>query len=144
MLASRRSRSTWPEGDQRWLFVRIDLQEGKPAEYRRAVADVIYEAMTGVLKSPADDRFMVIAEHPASNLVIDPSYLGIRRTADAVVIQMTLDGKRTVDVKRDFYKAVARGLHERVGLRQEDVLINLVEVGREDWPYGNGEAQYVE
>ena len=32
MLASSRSRSTWPEGDQRWPFVRIDLQEGKPAE----------------------------------------------------------------------------------------------------------------
>jgi hypothetical protein len=32
-------------------LVRIDLREGAPAEYHRAVADVIYEAMTGVLKS---------------------------------------------------------------------------------------------
>jgi phenylpyruvate tautomerase PptA (4-oxalocrotonate tautomerase family) len=34
-------------------FVRIDLREGKPAEYRRAVADLIYEAMTGVSKVSA-------------------------------------------------------------------------------------------
>jgi hypothetical protein len=28
-------------------------------------------------------------------------------------------------------------------VRREDVLINLVEVGKENWSFGNGEAQYV-
>jgi hypothetical protein len=36
-------------------LVRIDLHEGRPADYRRTVADAVYEAMTAVLKSPADD-----------------------------------------------------------------------------------------
>ena len=42
-----------------------------------------------------------------------------------------------------FYKAVADGLHEQLKLRREDVLINLVEVRKEDWSFGNGVAQYV-
>jgi phenylpyruvate tautomerase PptA (4-oxalocrotonate tautomerase family) len=125
-------------------LVRIDLPEGKPAEYRRAIADVVYEAMTGTLKVPKDDRFMVIAEHASTNLVIDPGYLGINRTGDAILIQVTLNGGRSVEVKRDFYKAVALGLHERIGLRPEDVLINLVEVAKENWSFGNGEAQYAQ
>jgi 4-oxalocrotonate tautomerase len=33
-------------------------------------------------------------------------------------------------------------LHERLGLRREDVVINLVEVKKENWSFGNGEAQY--
>jgi phenylpyruvate tautomerase PptA (4-oxalocrotonate tautomerase family) len=46
-------------------------------------------------------------------------------------------------VKQEFYKAVADGLHERLKLRREDVFINLVEVKKENWSFGNGIAQYV-
>jgi phenylpyruvate tautomerase PptA (4-oxalocrotonate tautomerase family) len=47
---------------------------------------------------------------------------------------------RTVEQKQRFYKAVADGLHQRLGLRREDVFINLLEVTKEDWSFGNGEA----
>jgi 4-oxalocrotonate tautomerase len=125
-------------------LVRIDLPEGRSADYRRAVGDVIYEAIVGVLNAPKDDRFMVITGHPADGLDIDPSYLGIQRTADAIVIQVTLNEGRDVAMKRAFYQAVADGLHERVGLRREDVFISLVEVKKENWSFGNGEAQYAQ
>ncbi|MEN3286710.1 MAG: hypothetical protein V7634_1010, partial [Bradyrhizobium sp.] len=32
---------------------------------------------------------------------------------------------------------------ERPGLRREDVFVNLVEVQKENWSFGNGIAQYV-
>ena len=48
----------------------------------------------------------------------------------------------TVDQKSAFYKAIADGLHERLGLRREDALISLVEVSKENWSFGNGVAQY--
>ena len=123
-------------------FVRIDLARGKSADYRGSVGDVVYNAMLETLNVPQDDRFQVITEHDASSLVIDPNYLGIARTADCVVIQVTLNEGRTVEKKRAFYKAVADGLHARLQLRREDVLINLVEVSKENWSFGNGEAQY--
>ena len=123
-------------------LARIDLIEGKPADYRRTVGDVIYQAMLDTLKVPQGDRFQVITEHAAENLVFDPNYLGVSRTADCIFIQVTLNEGRTMEVKRAFYKAVADGLHERLGLRREDVVINLVEVGKGDWSFGNGIAQY--
>ena len=123
-------------------LVRIDLIQGKPADYRRALGDVVYEAMRAVLNVPAGDRFQVIAEHPAENFVFDPAYLGIARTADCVFIQVTLNAGRSMDMKRAFYRAVADGLHQRLGLRREDILINLVEVGKGDWSFGHGVAQY--
>ena len=123
-------------------LVRIDIPAGKPPEYVRAVADVVYEAMIAILNAPKDDRFQVVAEHTRDTLFIDPNYLGIERSADALIIQLTLNEGRTVEVKKAFYKAVADGLHERVGLRREDVFINLVEVKKENWSFGSGIAQY--
>jgi phenylpyruvate tautomerase PptA (4-oxalocrotonate tautomerase family) len=59
-----------------------------------------------------------------------------------VFIQLTLNAGRSLEQKKGFYKAVADGLHERLGLRREDVLINLVEVAKENWSFGNGVASY--
>ena len=123
-------------------LVRIDLARGKPSDYRRAVGEVVYDAMRTTLNVPEDDRFQIINEHPAENLSIDPGYLGIARTADCILIQITLNDGRTVEQKKAFYKAVADGLQQRVKLRGEDVFISLVEVRKENWSFGNGEAQY--
>ena len=123
-------------------LVRIDLARGKPSDYRRAVGEVLYDAMRTTLNVPEDDRFQIINEHLAENLIIDPGYLGIARTADCILIQITLNDGRTVEQKKAFYKAVADGLQQRVKLRREDVFISLVEVRKENWSFGNGEAQY--
>jgi 4-oxalocrotonate tautomerase len=123
-------------------LARIDLPTGKPPEYGLAVADVVYEAMIATLNAPKNDRFQVISEHTRETLIIDPTFLGIERSADALIIQLTLNEGRTLEVKNAFCKAVADGLHERVGLRREDVFISLVEVKKENWSFGNGIAQY--
>jgi 4-oxalocrotonate tautomerase len=116
--------------------------QGKSADYRKAIGDVIYEAMLQHFDVPKNDRFQVITEHPADGFIYDPTYLNIQRTLDCVFIQITLNEGRALEMKRGFYKAVADGLHERLKLRREDVLINLVEVKKENWSFGNGEAPY--
>jgi len=98
--------------------------------------------MLDVLNVPKDDRFHIITEHPKTDLQFDRNYLGVRRSDDCVFLQITLNGGRTVEMKQRFYKAVADGLHETLSLRREDVFINLVEVPKENWSFGNGEAQY--
>ena len=125
-------------------LARIDLVQGQSAEYRRVVGDVVYEAMVEVLKAPKDDRFQVITEHPADAIVADENYLGVRRTQECIFIQLTLNAGRTIEQKKAFYKAVADALHDRLGLRREDVFINLLEVQKENWSFGNGIAQYAE
>jgi 4-oxalocrotonate tautomerase len=124
-------------------LVRVELREGKTAEYREQIGEIVYRAMVEALNVPKDDRFQVITEHSAASLIFDPGYLGIHRSNDCVFIQITLNYGRSVEAKQRFYKAVADGLHEGVKLRREDVFINLVEVNKEDWSFGNGEAQYV-
>ena len=98
--------------------------------------------MVEVLNVPAEDRFQIVSEHDADSLIYDPTYLGISRSDDIVLIQITLNQGRTVEMKRQFYSAVAQALAARPGIRPQDVFINLVEVGKENWSFGDGIAQY--
>ena len=122
-------------------LVRIDLRKGKDAAYRQAVGRAVYEAMIGV-GVPANDRFIVVNEHDAGNFQYDPDYLGIHRTDDLVIIQITWNEGRTVEQKKQLYKLIAEGLAKAPGIRKEDVFIGLVEVKKENWSFGNGVAQY--
>jgi len=123
-------------------LVRIDLAAGKSPDYRRAIGEVVYEAMISTINVPKDDRFQIITEHAPVDFIADPTYLGVQRSPDCVIIQVTLNEGRTVDQKRAFYKVIADGLNSRLNLRREDVFISLVEVRKENWSFGNGEAQY--
>jgi 4-oxalocrotonate tautomerase len=122
-------------------LVRIDLRKGKDAAFRREVGRVVYDALISV-GVPEKDRFQVINEHDADGFLFDPDYLGINRTNDLVIIQITWNEGRTTAQKQALYRAVADGLHTALGLRREDVFINLVEVKKENWSFGNGIAQY--
>jgi phenylpyruvate tautomerase PptA (4-oxalocrotonate tautomerase family) len=124
-------------------LVRIDLLEGKPPEYRTQVGQIVYQALLDAFTVPKDDRFQIVTEHPKAELLFDRDYLGIHRSDDCIFVQITLSSGRTVEMKQRFYKAVADGLHEALKLRREDVFISLVEVPKENWSFGNGEAQYV-
>jgi phenylpyruvate tautomerase PptA (4-oxalocrotonate tautomerase family) len=124
-------------------LVRIDLPEATPPEHRQRIAEVVYDALINVAGAPVNDKFMIISEHKPAHLVMDPTYV-VERTERALIIQITLNVGRTVEVKKNLYRAIAAGLHERIGLRTEDVFISLVDVPKENWSLGLGEAQYVD
>ena len=124
-------------------IVRIDLIEGKSAEYRAQVGEIVYQTLQDVLDVPQGDRFQVIAEHPKSALPFDRDYPGVHRTDDCIFLQITLNAWRSIKLKQSFYKELTDRLCEGVKLRKEDVFINLVKVPKENWSYGDGLAQYV-
>jgi 4-oxalocrotonate tautomerase len=125
-------------------LTRIDIPRGESPRYRQTLRDIVYETLNTVMGVPDGDRFEVIAEHDPADLNISPDYLGIERSAAAIVIQITLNEGRAVEIKRAFYAALADALHDRLGIRREDVVISLLEVRTENWSFGNGLATYAE
>jgi 4-oxalocrotonate tautomerase len=123
-------------------LVRIAFLEGKPPEFGRQVADVVYRTMVDVMNVPQKDNFQIISQHSKESLIYDPAYLDIERSDGIIFIQITLNEGRSVEVKQAFYAAIAQRLNQELGIRREDVLINLVEVKKENWSFGNGTAQY--
>ncbi len=124
-------------------LTRVSLRRGKPAAYRKAILDGIYRALRATFDVPEEDRFMTITEHDEDNFSYSKSYLGIARSDDLVMIQLTVSNTRTLEKKKALYRAIVDNLAADPGLRPEDILINLVEVLPENWSFGHGVAQYV-
>ena len=123
-------------------LARIDLVRGKSASFRKTLGEVVYKAMLDTINVPAIDKFQIISEHAAEEFNIADSYLGNNYTQDIILIQITLNAGRTVEMKKAFFKRIADDLHEQLNVRREDVFMNLVEVAKENWSFGGGIAQY--
>jgi phenylpyruvate tautomerase PptA (4-oxalocrotonate tautomerase family) len=124
-------------------LVRIDICKNPDPSYARKLGNVVYQALKATINVPDRDNFQVLAEHDGDHFVYDPAYLGIERTDGLVFIQITISEGRTVEQKKLLYKTIAEGLNSEAGVRLGDVFINLLEVKKENWSFGNGMAQYV-
>jgi len=124
-------------------LVRIDLRKGKTAAYKKAIGDAIYRAMRETFTLPEEDRFMVVTEHDEDGFFYSRSYFNIDRTDNLVIIQITVTNSRNRDQKQALFARIAELLAEQPGARPQDVFINLLEVDKENWSFGNGFAQYV-
>ena len=123
-------------------LVRISLLQG-PDGFGRKVGAVVYRTMVDTIGVPPNDNFQVITEHSRDTLVFDRGYLGIERTDGFISIQITMSEGRSLQKKRLLYRTLVERLQRELNVRPEDVMINLVEVKKENWSFGLGEASYV-
>ena len=106
------------------------------------MGEIVYKAMIDLINVPHDDKFQVITEHDRDELNFAESYLGNSYSEDIVFIQVTLNAGRSVELKKAFYKRIVDEFQTQLRGRPDDVVINLVEVAKENWSFGHGIAQY--
>ncbi len=87
---------------------------------------------------------MLVDEYDAENFLYGEHYFGYARSNDLVIIQLTVSNTRTVEQKKALFARITEELANNPGVRREDVFINLVEVAKENWSFGNGLAQYAD
>jgi len=124
-------------------LVRISLLKGRNEADKLAIADGVYQSLREVFKVPENDKFVVFHEHGKADFVFDPSYLGIAHDDDLIIMQIAISEGRSVELKQELYRAIVARLKEKPGIEPRNVFINLVEVKKENWSFGDGEAQYV-
>jgi 4-oxalocrotonate tautomerase len=125
-------------------LVRITLRKGKTPEFLRDVSSAVHDALVAMANVPADDKFHIIEEVEPHQLVAHPTYGGVSRSDGLIVVQITLNAGRTVEIKRALYADIARRLQETADVRPDDLLVSLVEVTKENWSFGGGRATYAE
>lgn len=123
-------------------LVRITLRKGRSAEFLRDLGNAVHEALVSQANVPADDRFHIFEEVESDRLVAHPSYGGVERSEGLVIIQIFLNAGRTVEIKKNLYADIVKRMQAAVDVRPDDVLINLVEVTKENWSFGKGIATY--
>jgi hypothetical protein len=71
-------------------------------------------------------------------LIFDKNFLGLDRSNDFIPIQITSTVGNNLDSKLALYKFLSTELKEKLGLRPDDLTVNLVYVDRTDWSLGGG------
>jgi phenylpyruvate tautomerase PptA (4-oxalocrotonate tautomerase family) len=121
-------------------FARILLQNtDATAAEMRAIADAVQRAFVVSLAVPEGDRFQVVSSDGA--VIVDREYLGMDRSENMVVIQITMALGRTVEQKKALFRALADNL-ATLGVRGDDIFSTIIEVPRENFSFGRGIAQY--
>jgi phenylpyruvate tautomerase PptA (4-oxalocrotonate tautomerase family) len=123
-------------------LVRIDLAAGHSPEGLAAIARGVHDALVAAFAIPPDDRFAILTEHAASEMIHTSTYLGVTYTDGLTIVQITCNDGRTVEQKKALFAAIASNLAADPGVRPADVFVNLVEVRKENWSFGDGIAQY--
>ncbi len=124
-------------------LVRVSLQPGRTREQKKAIADAVYEAMRETVNIPENDRFILFDERSAENVFIDETYMGIQRTAEAVIVEITLRKGRATEVKQALYRSIVEKFSKAAGISKNNVMVVLRENDLADWSFGDGIAQYV-
>jgi Tautomerase enzyme. len=122
-------------------LVKIYVRKNKTDAALRAIGDAVHDALVAQANVPADDRFHILNRLERDQVVAHPSYGGVHRSEDIVIVEITLNAGRTVEVKKNLYADIAVRL-ETVGVRPDDVVVSLVEVTKENWSFGGGRATY--
>ncbi|HUP48927.1 MAG TPA: tautomerase family protein [Thermoanaerobaculia bacterium] len=123
-------------------LVEITLRKGHSPEFLRSAGEAVHEALVAEGNVPPDDRFQIFHLVDSGQVIAHPTYGGVSRSDDLVVIKITLNAGRTTEVKKKLYAEIARRLERAVDVRPDDVLVCLVEVSKENWSFGKGVATY--
>ena len=115
-------------------LIQIDLDRDLFDSLGDELSKAVHQAQLDALDIPADDLFQVFTPHGPGELRFDPGYNGVDRQR-LVLLRITMVHMFPADVKQRMYAALAKHL-EAAGVRHDDLLVSVVEVGFEDWYAG--------
>ncbi|MFC1287002.1 tautomerase family protein [Bacillus paralicheniformis] len=123
-------------------LLRFDLIEGRDEQALKKLLDTAHDAMVEAFNVPEKDRYQIVHQHSANELIIQDTGLGLNRSKDLVVISIT-SKTRTESQKQKLYALLAERLEAECGISPEDVMVSITENGDADWSFGLGEAQFL-
>jgi hypothetical protein len=123
-------------------LLRIDVIAGRSDAELTQLLDAIHGAMLAAFKVPERDRYQIVHEHPAAEMRIEDTGLGISRTEQIIVIQVTTRPRSRLE-KQNFYDLLCRELFRCCGIKASDVVVSIAQNADEDWSFGNGRAQFI-
>lgn len=100
-------------------LIRISLRAGKPADYRRAIAENIYELLRETFNVPEKDFFASVDELEPHD-IISSSMTATTSTSSAVTIWCSFNYFEQLELKKPLYRRIVEQLGKSQGLRPQD------------------------
>jgi phenylpyruvate tautomerase PptA (4-oxalocrotonate tautomerase family) len=119
----------------------IDVIEGRSEEELKELLDAIHSAMHAAFKVPEQDRDQIVHEHPAAEMRIEDTGLGIPRSERIVMVQVTT--RPRVSLRNRLSTICCQELLRRCEVKASDVVVSITQNAYEDWSFGYGRAQFI-
>lgn len=110
-------------------------------EQKIAIGNALNQSLVDALGIPKGDRFIVLSEHGDDELFIDPTFMEMKRSQNAMIISVLIGAHRPASDKSALLATITRLLERDVGVSPDDVFIALVPVPNENFSFGRGIAQ---
>jgi hypothetical protein len=123
-------------------LLRFDLIEGRDEKSLKKLLDVAHNAMVEAFKVPERDRYQIVHQHSANELIIEDTGLGFKRSKNLVILNI-VSKTRTTSQKELLYSLLASQLESECGISPQDLMVSITENGDADWSFGLGEAQFI-
>jgi hypothetical protein len=120
----------------------FDLIVGRSENQIKRLLDVTHEVMVNAFNVPERDRYQIVREHLPPRMILEDTGLGIERTANRMVLQVTTR-PRSRAMKQAFYRSLVEKLEAACGIAPSDVVVTFVTNTDEDWSFGLGRAQFL-
>ena len=111
------------------------------AEQKHALADALNQSLVQGLGIPEGDRFIMISEHGQNELFLDPTFMGMQRSSDAVIITILLGAHRPLKDKRAVAATINKLVVSALGISPDDIFIALIPTPNENFSFGRGQLQ---
>lgn len=123
-------------------LLNIDLIEGRSDDELKTLLDVIHDSVVKSLEVPVGDRYQIVSQHAANEMIIEDTGLGFKRSDKVVVIRM-ISSQRSEKQKKALYNTLCEELKEKCGVDGKDIMISITTNGAGDWSFGFGKAQFL-
>ncbi|MFL0574770.1 tautomerase family protein [Priestia megaterium] len=123
-------------------LVKFDLIEGRDEKSLKNLLDASHRAIVKSFGVPERDRYQIVHQHPAHELIIEDTGLNFERSKNLVIVSVT-SKQRSNEQKQNFYALLVQELGESCGIEPNDIMISIVTNGDADWSFGLGEAQFL-
>ncbi|WP_312242214.1 tautomerase family protein [Pantoea sp.] len=123
-------------------LLQFDVIQGRSEAELRALLDAAHRAVLTAFKVPERDRYQIVHENKAYQMVFQDTGLGFTRSDNLVMVRV-FTSPRSEAQKTLFMAELARELQENCGVEGKDLMISFITNEKGDWSFADGEAQYL-
>ena len=123
-------------------LINVDIIRGRSDDQIRHLMDAVHDAMVEAFEVPDTDRYQLLTQHEANEVIALDTGLGVTRSRDIVIVRVTSRTRSEV-AKEAFYQALAQHLKKRCGVDPNDLIVAIMENGPADWSFAHGRAQFL-
>jgi hypothetical protein len=118
--------------------VEVFMRRGRSPQRVEAITDALHDALVEAYEVPRGDRFQIVHQDDAHELVFDTDFMGGPRTDQFVLVRVMAGKPRPIETKRKLFALMAEYLEQRAGVAQADIFILVDNVQLSDISMSHG------